>query len=412
MKNSKIIDAYDSIHIGEESRERVRAKLEMQEGDGISEQGRGKLFRLRGAAVAAAILAVVLAGGITAFAMWNYLTPSQVAEKMGDQRLADAFESKDAVRIGETQSFGNYSVTLIGLISGEQLTDFPMKSDGEIQSDRTYCAVAIRKKKGTFVLGESVGATDFLASPLIQGQDPRRVNIFTMSGGSMGCVEDGVLYRIVDCDDLSAFADHKIYLAVTEGASPPSVCLQKNGKPIVDENIEDAGTKEAYIFDKASGEISRNEKYTGMNALFTLPIDQSLADADKAAELLKEWMGPDEEDTGEDEAGDDTLKRYAHLPAEEIKKQFTEVEGSEQTIWPDEDGMLCYSWESDEAGGCKGETPMSVVFPADDSKPGDLFMEGVSVSGSEGDLVYSTTLLELNEDGSVTVRGYYKKKDR
>lgn len=70
--------------------------------------------------------------------------------------------------------------------------------------------------------------------------------------------------------------------------------------------------------------------------------------------------------------------------------------------------MLCYSWESDEAGGCRGEMPMSVVFPADDSKPGDLFMEGVS----ETDRSYSTTLLELNDDGSVTVRGYYKKKDR
>ena len=42
----------------------------------------------------------------------------------------------------------------------------------------------------------------------------------------------------------------------------------------------------AYQYDKATGEILRNEAYDGLNALFQLPIDASKADPAAAANYL------------------------------------------------------------------------------------------------------------------------------
>ncbi|MPM92080.1 hypothetical protein SDC9_139214 [bioreactor metagenome] len=49
----------------------------------------------------------------------------------------------------------------------------------------------------------------------------------------------------------------------------------------------------AYEYNKETGEITRNENYDGVNALFDLPLDKSKADEDGGEkyinEMLKEW---------------------------------------------------------------------------------------------------------------------------
>lgn len=41
-----------------------------------------------------------------------------------------------------------------------------------------------------------------------------------------------------------------------------------------------------YVFDEATGNIRRNREYEGLNALFTLPIDDTKANPTKVAEYI------------------------------------------------------------------------------------------------------------------------------
>ena len=62
-------------------------------------------------------------GTITTFAAWKYLMPNEVAEVVKNEKLADAFMTEEAVFINETQSYGGYHVTFLGIVSGNNLTD-------------------------------------------------------------------------------------------------------------------------------------------------------------------------------------------------------------------------------------------------------------------------------------------------
>ena len=63
------------------------------------------------------------------------------------------------------------------------------------------------------------------------------------------------------------FADRTLYLAVNDGTF---------------------FAPDAYCFDEATGEITRNEGYEGVNALFLLPLDKGKADKEKAEAYLKQ----------------------------------------------------------------------------------------------------------------------------
>ena len=71
--------------------------------------------------IPAAVLTAALVLGVTsltAYAAWKYLSVQEVAENVGDITLADAFLSEDAISINESQSYGEYRVTLMGMVSG------------------------------------------------------------------------------------------------------------------------------------------------------------------------------------------------------------------------------------------------------------------------------------------------------
>lgn len=141
--------------------------------------------RMAVALIAAAIF--IMSG--SAFAAWQLLSPKQVAEKLGDKALAKAFDSENAIQINESVTSGDYTFTLHGITSGENLSDFK-SSARDILPDRTYAVVSIAKKDGTSIAkaGSEDGSEDyqelnFIVSPLIKGQKPWQVNIFTMNGG-------------------------------------------------------------------------------------------------------------------------------------------------------------------------------------------------------------------------------------
>ena len=100
-----------------------------------------KKYKRASAAVIAA--AVVAASSITAVAALQYRSASSVAERVGEEQLAGHFaqQASDAVMdppgvagqadgagmIGESQSFGGYKVTVLGLVSGEGLSEYQTK---------------------------------------------------------------------------------------------------------------------------------------------------------------------------------------------------------------------------------------------------------------------------------------------
>ena len=101
---------------------------------------------------AAALLAalVIFAGSATVYAAWKYLTPDQVAEVAEDLKLAEAFRGEDAVAVNEVQECGKYRITLLGIVSGKNLSQY-ISTDyaGNLQDNRTYVVTAIENADGT-----------------------------------------------------------------------------------------------------------------------------------------------------------------------------------------------------------------------------------------------------------------------
>lgn len=203
---------------------------------------------------------VLCLSSVTVYAAWKYLTPSDVAEKMQNKKLADFFLGEHAGEINETQSYGNYRVAFLGIVSGELLSEYQYYDDfGNLMVDRTYAVVAIESSDG-----EPISDT-FFASPLIGDYNPAIYNMTNMHGSYAEMTEDGILYMLLECDNVEIFADHDLYLCVSEGMFY---------------------NKEAYNYDARTGRISRNEAFEGLNALFDLPVDSSKANPQKAAEYL------------------------------------------------------------------------------------------------------------------------------
>ncbi|GFI61479.1 hypothetical protein IMSAG049_00638 [Clostridiales bacterium] len=257
-------------------------------------------------------VAAVIACSATAMAAIHYILPQDVAQALYDKSLEKAFESDDAVYVNETQEYGGYKVTFLGTVSGKGISDYAVENNGQIEDNRTYAVTAIEKSDGTpmpdaqsdFYLKQS-----FFVSPLIKGLDPIKFNAFTLNGGYWETVQDGVLYRIVECDNMEIFADREVYLCVCTSMSYDIT---------------------AYNFDENTGEITRNDSYEGLNALFSLPLDKTKADKAAADKVINEinslWEvdGTEDDTMPEDSEGyisfDDGEKVEGYLIKEENGK--------------------------------------------------------------------------------------------
>lgn len=366
-----------------------------------------KKYKRASAAVIAA--AVVAASSITAVAALQYRSASNVAEQVGDEQLAGHFaqqasdagivtdppgvagQADNGSIVGESQSLGGYKVTVLGLVSGEGLSEYERKSGGQVRSDRTYCVVAIAREDGTAMDAEH---GDFFVSPLIGGLEPWKYNAVTLCGNYSQFVEEGILYRLLECDNIECFADHELYLCVTDTSSyDPSL----------------------YHHDETTGSISRNTEYTGLNALFELEMDTSLADPARAQALIDEINNPAEGDGTEIELPKETQDAMAwadQLTPENLDQYCVKMENTVQTVTPDKDGWYVQqSWlvnpaVSDTRGG-DGSRYNADYVTADEYTPGQLYIEGYDTSGGMEDLVITTIM--LNEDGSLTFAAWVPK---
>lgn len=242
------------------------------EGSANGADWRKKMGYKRKIWAAATAAACVLVMSVTAVATVKYLSRDEILDDMRDAEAQEAFEKGEVLEVNQVIESGDYLFTLYGVATREALTENDMDIlSGEDSRDEgsTFVVVSIAYKDGTpmpSTRDPEYNELEFFVSPLIQGLDPWLYNAISM-GGSYGEMErNGILYRIMECDDIALFADRELYLCIMD-----STFYRKN----------------AYIYNEADGTITPNEDYEGVNVLFDLPIDASRADAEKAQEYLK-----------------------------------------------------------------------------------------------------------------------------
>lgn len=276
------------------------------------------------------VYCIMLCFSVVSFAAWQYLSPKEIAVGVGNDLLASAFESEDAIKMDASQTYGDYTVSLLGAVSGSNLIEY--YSDGQlVLSDRTYAVVAISKTDGTpmpMTSDEDYGKVPFFVSPFIQGLNPQHFNIVTMNGGYSEIVKDGIMYRIIECDDIQLFADRTLYLAVANSTFYD---------------------RSAYDYDETTGLISVNESYEGMNLLFDLPLDALKADKAAAEAYLKGFAEPESmptnpEDVSQNEADNAITDLNQDLTVDEIIKEWALIH--EEKTRPDQEGRIHYNYKN------------------------------------------------------------------
>lgn len=233
-----------------------------------------KKVHLRTGLIAAAMAAVMVVGACAAVVL---LKPQDVARRVGNEALAAAFESGGAITVNETQTVGDYDVTFMGIVSGEQLSISKLSDRKERQ--RSSAVLALERTDGTAITED---VPELTVSPLVEGYAPWQINAWTLNGSVDSFAEDGVLYYLIDCDSVEVFADRTIYLAVYPGThTSPST--------------------ELFDFDEDTGAITPK----GETAIFTLPLDESKADPEKAQAIVDGLYQPWRNGTAEVTVGED-----------------------------------------------------------------------------------------------------------
>lgn len=262
----------------------------------------GKMnFKNKKIIVAAAVAICLLFIPASAYAAYKYLLPKEVAKELEDKKLEQSFDQKGS-QVMQTITDGLYKMTYLGHVTGEALND-RTGSNWELNPDRIYVAVAIEKADGIEMSNGDV--ENLFVSPLIQGLAPWTYNIVTMNGSYIEKVIDGVLYRIIECDNIEVFSDKELYLAVADTKF---------------------FSNEAYQYDEATGKITPKKDYAGTNVLFQLSLDPSGADKKKAKQYLeqleKEWNSDSISDSKENKSSQDKSSNAGAGKKARIQKEL------------------------------------------------------------------------------------------
>lgn len=334
--------------------------------------------------VAIAVLTLIIAS-FGAFAGWKYLAPENVARVFADEKLAKAFEAEDAILINETQEYGGYKITLLGIVSGKSLSEYTHWDDeGNIVDDMTYIVTAIENADGTQrpdVSDETYGEDFFYVSPYIKGLSMVDYNAHTLSGGYSEDIVDGVQYRILEIPNIEIFANRGIYLGVTYGPFYNS---------------------KAFVMDEVTGEITRNEAFKGLNALFELPIPAFKGDEAAVEVFLKEMEAKHSADVENEEEPTEAETEIAKL-WEQIKDWTLEDYRTnaecvyEEKLPVNENNYVAYQYEFEDGSGSDAKQWMDYLF--EEKKTGE-FVVGTVYEGED----WTIETFELLEDGDVQLR--------
>ena len=208
------------------------------------------------------IAAAVAMLTVSAYAASRLLSPAQVADMHGDPLLSQAFQSEDAVRLDQSVQTENFCVTLAGLVSGENLSSWTSQAD----QARTYAVMILESLDGTPLNADDFPIVEYTLTPLVAGFTPWTVNNWTLNAGVSLLEQDGVLYYLLDTQNIEMFADHTVYMAFYQGRMPDQDIF----------TIAEDGT------------IAFAESFEGPQALFTLPLDESKADPAAVEQFMDE----------------------------------------------------------------------------------------------------------------------------
>lgn len=337
------------------------------------------------AGIVAAALALMI-GSIGVFAGWKYLAPDTVAETVfKDELLAKAFQTEDALLVNETQEYAGYKITLLGIVSGKGLSEYTEWDEaGNIEDDKTYVVTAIENADGTprsDVSDEDYGEDSFYVSPYIKGMSMMDYNAHTLGGGYSEDVIDGIQYRMLECDNVEIFAHKGLYIGVNDGFSP------------------NAG---AFLMDETTGEITRNESYEGINALFDLPIPAFKGDEAAVNAYVEAMNAPSEEPETEEAVEPATDVQTVSKAIERWTLEDFEANAKciiKEELIPDAQGYISYKYDLDDGGGSEATKLVTWLFED----------EAIGLSPNmtifNDDPTYIETF-ERHEDGSITLRVY------
>lgn len=314
------------------------------------------------------VIILTLFMSISVFAAWKILSPSEVVQELGDNTLTMAFKSEDAIEINEIVTSEGYNITFHGIVSGKNISDLK-GSAHEIYPDRTYAVVSIAKEDGSSmpdISDDDYGESSFFISPLVKGEKPWWCNIVTMHGSYTELVINGIMYRLIECDDIEIFADRGLYLCVSNTSF---------------------FSREAYIYNEETGEVSPNPEFAGVNVLFDLPLDTSKANPKEAEKYLQDLYS-DESTISKTDSTDellsseyiDSLMESAILIPESVKEvSYTDT------------GSMVYEYDDS-----KTVCDVRWIFPED--------FVGMSEATiiSEGEEEILIRRFNRNEDGVIT----------
>lgn len=218
----------------------------------------------------AACLILIFGMGGTAYAAYRYLSMPEVAKEIKNDTLEQLFKSESAKYINETQESGDYLVTFIGSMSTTDLEKTELK--GNYEKEQMYTVFAIKKTNNKKMLEKDL-EKQYCVTPVIPGVNPLKVNSYTMQGGMIKMLHDGVIYILYNQKEIECFANENVKLAINDGRLYNEKAFVKEGETIV----------------------NRNPDYQGISALFNLPLDAKNADNEKAKELIRLWNGTKEE---------------------------------------------------------------------------------------------------------------------
>lgn len=261
---------------------------------------------------AAAALCCLCAGGVAAAG--HFLAPAQVAQQMEQWDLAALFAGPDAVPVEETQQTGDYTVTLLGLTSGANVTEYWSSAweGSDAPQGRSYAVLAVSRRDGTPMEDldaetPDVTVSNSLVSPVLAAPDCPLMdyNVYTMNGARRDLVEEGGHYILVETDLLEPFADKNPQLAVVLN-STAGISDLLNG----------------YTQDPETGTIAPKAGMESQCLLFDLPIDESKADPEQAATLRDQWLGKGDA-AAENDDGQDLLDDLKTITPEQVRAQGT-----------------------------------------------------------------------------------------
>lgn len=243
-------DAFDQIPFSAGFQERTAGLLRQRARELEKENKIVNFSKTKKLAVTAAAAVALLVVSVSAALVW--LTPAQVAERHQQPLLAKAFEGPDAIEINKTVETGDFAVTLLGMVSGENLD----VRNQDLDNAHTYAVLSLRRLDGEPLDNETFDFVHYTMTPLVAGCSPTAVNNWTLNAGASGFAQDGLYYYLLDTESIEMFADRTVYMAFYEGGAPSNS-----------------------IFTVAEdGSISFAEDFTGVQALFELPLDPAKAD--------------------------------------------------------------------------------------------------------------------------------------